>query len=485
MTARLTLGRLRYDAPYGVQRPCPGGRLELEHGDADEPEQELAFGPDCDAAYGQPPSLGHDGFVFAGDVLVSVYETGGTVPIATFLFDEAAGSAGSDGSWPWRASVGSGPRYTLSFRVDRTARDDGAILAEGQSAGQECRINLDEWVCLTPTESMLVFRPQYNERQLRFPGPNNRVGQHDPARAAYIAAVAAEAAAHPENRHPWWKQTVVNAEGNEVTVPMVVNNASIPKPNDVQGAFAVGAVRFRNYWGIEPDRVHVINNGRDAALAIGHGHNGEGNSRAQQDRLSDVLNVFDAFRNDLAAGEVEPLSAVAFFCHGVRLGFQLGPRRITTNAGGQDLNNLAERIKSVSREDVVVILYSCSTAAPPNDGANLAARLRDALIAGPNGRANCRVVGHMAPGHSFYIPRIMYFEGGDGTGAPGVELAPAEPAAPRDGTLRDRFETLIRLRPRTDHSGFVWSYPFMSVEAVQTLLRLEDLPDGAYDEPGA
>jgi hypothetical protein len=492
VTARLTLGRLRYDSPYGITRPCPGGRVQIEHGDADEPEQSLPFGPDCDAALGQPPSLGHNGFVFDGDVVVSVYETGADAPIATFTFDEADESAGPDGAWPWRARSGRGPRYTLSFRVDRIARDDGPILAEGQSAGQECRVNLDEWSCFTPTESMLIFRPLYNERQLKVHGTSNRVGQHDPARAAYVAAVAAEAAAHPDNRQPWWRRARLDADGNvirnrrgrPVTDCMIVSNASIPRPNDMQGTFDPGARRFCDYWGIEHDRIHPIDNGIDVSLAIGNGHSGEGNSRAPQDRFSDVLDVCDDFAARLGAGDVEPLSAVAFFCHGVRLSFQLGPRRITTHAGRRELGQLAEHIKSVSREDVVVILYACSTAQPPNDGTNFAARLRDELIAGTNARPYCRVVGHMAPGHAFHIPQIMYFEGSDGAGAPGVELAPEEPAAPRAGTLRDRFEQLIRLRPGTDHSGFVWAYPFMSVAAVQAVLRLDDIPDGAYDEPG-
>ncbi len=146
----------------------------------------------------------------------------------------------------------------------------------------------------------------------------------------------------------------------------------------------------------------------------------------------------------LNAPRTEPLELIAFFCHGLRSGLQLGH-------GNQSAGELAAAIRACSRPDVRVALYACSAAGgegPGGDG-GFADVLRDALCAA--GATDCRVDAHETAGHTTQNPRVRRFEGGGspvgGTGGawlvqPGSLLWKPWVRALRGSTLRFRFPTM-------------------------------------------
>lgn len=136
-----------------------------------------------------------------------------------------------------------------------------------------------------------------------------------------------------------------------------------------------------------------------------------------------------------------PLSLVAFFCHGLRTGLQLGHSIQTVDA-------LAKAIAKNGSESIVVALYACSTGGGPAPGGEggFADRLRDALCRA--GKSHCSVVAHDNAGHATRNPRVRRFEGrGSPVGgmggtwlvAPGSELWKPWVRALQKTDLRLRF----------------------------------------------
>lgn len=95
-------------------------------------------------------------------------------------------------------------------------------------------------------------------------------------------------------------------------------------------------------------------------------------------------------------------TVVAFFCHGLTRGIELGFRR--PQAG-----ELAAVLAEVGCDRVA--LYCCSTGGGPGIGGDggFADCLRDAMCRA--GLVDCRVVAHVTAGHATMNPRKRFFEG--------------------------------------------------------------------------
>jgi hypothetical protein len=132
-------------------------------------------------------------------------------------------------------------------------------------------------------------------------------------------------------------------------------------------------------------------------------------------------------------------SWVAFVCHGLTTGIELGFRRI-------HVGELAEALAAARCPRVT--LYACSTSGGPGLGGDggFADMLRDAMCRA--GLTYCLVDGHVGPGHATQRPHVRRFEGNGslvgGTGgswivAPGSGLWKPWVRALRDTDLRFRF----------------------------------------------
>lgn len=172
-----------------------------------------------------------------------------------------------------------------------------------------------------------------------------------------------------------------------------------------------------------------------------------------------VLAVLEDHKEMLGAlaypGEVREevkVRCVAFFCHGFSDRIQLGGYH-----SEGDLSDLAESIGAVARRDLVVVLYSCSTAYPESTlGAGSFAEKLHQQLCGV-GLDRCVVLGHTEPGRATKAPKVLRFGpgcagGGEWVVRPGSEYwgrwknamagkawsAPGGEYTP-DQTLRYRF----------------------------------------------
>ncbi len=110
----------------------------------------------------------------------------------------------------------------------------------------------------------------------------------------------------------------------------------------------------------------------------------------------------------------QPVSLVAFFCHGHKTGIQFGFRLA-------DVEGLAKTIANNAGKEPVVALYCCDTARdrdPQRDDdlkpgvggdGGFADELRDALCRA--GAVDCRVYGHAVAAHTTKAPWVRVFEG--------------------------------------------------------------------------
>lgn len=200
-----------------------------------------------------------------------------------------------------------------------------------------------------------------------------------------------------------------------------------------------------------------------------------------------VLAILADHREMLAAlaypGEVTEevkLRCMAFFCHGFSDRIQLGG----FHSEG-DLADLAESIGAVARRDLVVVLYSCSTAFPETTlgAGSFAERLQQQLYG--VGLDRCVVFGHTEPGRATKAPKVLRFgpgcaDGGEWVVRPGSQYwgrwknamegknwpAPGGEYTP-DDTLRYRFpfmtpdqlESELAAMPRATGDGVAPDVP--------------------------
>lgn len=152
----------------------------------------------------------------------------------------------------------------------------------------------------------------------------------------------------------------------------------------------------------------------------------------------------------IASQWATPFNAVAFFCHGWRNGMEFGFRR-------NDTPILAKHIVAACKDrNVLVYLYTCSTAKGPDHGAiSFADSLRDELC--KHGSTRCRVMAHTRPGHTTRNPHAMFF---DGYGSP-IGGTGGVPVVGRKSVIWKKWR--IKLR---DDPTFRFRFPSMSIGAI-------------------
>lgn len=309
----------------------------------------------------------------------------------------------------------------------------------------------------------LVFAPKYNRRKLKVVTLNSAGREtyekvsDDSLRQKYVQIVNTG----PNSvRNPW--RGPYDIYHNQQTLKLKVIESWDA------AEFQKGAESFVDYWNSKGSSLkrYIIDNGLDLSKPLGD-NQAQGDGNLYNDRLNQVLNCLD----DYYEQQSEKLSLIAFFCHGWNTGIQLGINNFSRNDNG--LSSLADRIKEISRPDVVVVLYACSTA--KQNETSFAAKLRDKLIASPHALPCCRVVGHTRRGHSFRTPYIRIFEGIDGIEAKGKDIAPN---IPRGNSLHKKFRKY--LDDDSDYPAFRWAYPLMSIESIHEFLKMANPPSNAY-----
>lgn len=214
-----------------------------------------------------------------------------------------------------------------------------------------------------------------------------------------------------------------------------------PGRHDHTGAFRPEARSFCKAHGIPFSAIHEI----DTTLP-------------EHERRASVFRAIDESRFDF---RLEPLSMVAFFCHGLRGRLpQMGIRAWHTD-------ELASRLLAHSpAPDLTVVLYCCDvardddadTADDRKDGPDgvdgFASRLRDSLVSA--GLPSARVFGHATAGHTTRNPFLRVFEAP--VGSPGEwVVSPADREWKRwraalKGDLRLRFPTMALADVRAEVS---------------------------------
>lgn len=387
-------------------------------------------------------------FLFNGEVTVTLVDDDGITHGSFTVSDQPEGPV----SRIIESELLSVELYFEVFQFLTSARDIAVELPF-------CYIARNSWNCVVPPEAGLVFAPRYNKAWLRDGNTNARVVAND-RRRAYETALNAL----PENQiNRRWEA--------QVTVQGQPHTFYVDHPSDAD-TFIRGRNDFIRYWHLQ-NQPDLIDNGINTSLRLNlthRRHDGEGDTATYAQRLAQVLHCFDRYRDQ----NRPPLSIIAFFCHGWHNGLQLG---ISNMNSGRAFQNLVDRIKCVSREDVVIVLYACDTAsadARGNHTTSFAAHLRDALVAGPNAKRYCRVVGHTEAAHAYHTADIMIFEGTDGQNANGHLIT-------TDPTLRARL--VRRLGERSPCPAFRWALPLMSVESIRDFLHIENPPADAFQMP--
>jgi len=387
-------------------------------------------------------------FCFNGEVTVTLVDDDGTTHGSFTVSDRPEGPV----SRIIESELLSFELYFEVFQSPRRVRD---IATESPV----CHMARNSWNCVVPPEAGLIFAPRYNKAWLMDGNANARVLAND-QRRAYETAL--NALPREEINERWECQVTVQGQPHTFYVD---------RPRDAD-TFISGRDDLIRYWHLE-NQPDLIDNGINTNLKLNlthRRHNGEGDTATYAQRLAQVLLCFDRYRD----GNRRPLSIIAFFCHGWRDGFQLG---ISNMNSGRAFQNLVDRIKSVSREDVVIVLYACDTAsadASGNHTTSFAAHLRDALVAPPNAKRYCRVVGHTETAHSYHTDDIMIFEGTDGQNASGHVIT-------TDPTLRARLAR--RLGKHSPCPAFRWAFPLMSLESIREFLGIENPPADAFQMP--
>ncbi len=151
-----------------------------------------------------------------------------------------------------------------------------------------------------------------------------------------------------------------------------------------------------------------------------------------------------------------PLSMVVHVCHGFNTGIQFG-FSIRNETERNRTREWLQAIAEISRQDLIMPIYGCSTAGGPNDGNDgFANFIRTTLV--DMGISSCRVDGHTMDGHATKLSLVKRFEGSD----PGDWLVD-----PDDDTLYPIWHRALA----TDDSDLKYRYPLMTREAIHAELR--------------
>lgn len=404
-------------------------------------------------------------FEFSGDLIVEAFE--GERSVAAFTISDSFTGSSEHRVEGW------GSAYTLRYSVlPSTARNTGIdspleriMACDAHPLATDIPVARNTWNCAAPPEVGLVFVPQHNRRILKYAGPH---AGGDNGRPVNDAALRDAYRARVEATGNWGGVHAFVRRGDAWVAPTPTDDAAhagvvrlhVPERRD-QEYFAGGAARFAAYWGRDRSvRVCVIDNGFDRDKALGGRHflegregvvhTGQGDSASRADRLKRVIESITAY-------DGPALSAIAFCCHGWASGWQLGPD------GPRSAESLVTALRGKMRQDLVFILYACSCATGANGGVqSIAAQIRDLLVR--EGAKYCRVVGHTGAGDAFRLPHVRFFEGRDGVGASGIDVAPISGT---DRSLNNRFRQELSLHG----SNFPWVFPFMSVDAIHAYLR--------------
>lgn len=216
-------------------------------------------------------------------------------------------------------------------------------------------------------------------------------------------------------------------------------------PNDA-GTFQGAARDLRNLFGWPESRVVMIDNGAPNRYD-------EGDDASDADMRSQVMRKLE----DLAGEITTPLGMVSFICHGWNVGIQFGFRCDAEGHRNRTLEML-QAIANISREDLVVPIYGCSTAGGPNNGADgFANFVRTSLVA--MGITHCRVDGHTIAGHATNLPKVRRFEGSAAGGTWIID--------PGDSELYPNWRDALH----DPHSNLKYRYPHMSLEAIRAEVR--------------
>ena len=248
-------------------------------------------------------------------------------------------------------------------------------------------------------------------------------------------------------------------------------------------SFRAWATQFATYHDRGPNtaaRVIWIDNGVNDARSHGPIFN---------ELMSKLEEVYMAMQYE---PRLPPMSFIAFFCHGYSNGFQLG---IPSAQSATRTPQLGGMIAALSRPDVVVPMYACSTGgatrAADGGASNFAGKLRDALV--DAGAVHCRVIGHTTAGRADISRDVRIFEGSE-RGQGGHLVArlggPLFQKGPLFQTWADAIldeESVSRVLHRQfgrnlraqeggdsrfiDDPNFRWRYPFMSMEAIRNWLE--------------
>lgn len=373
---------------------------------------------------------------FTREVRIQVFAGG--VRIGGFVVRDDLTPAGNG---PYQRMGTNGRFLTLSYRVVESASNSREPTAQppASSSAAIARLARNSTGVLRPDEAGLIFSPLHYRRHL-VDEADAQIPTGDPRRERVKQLITE----HPTSRRAFWSQQW-QIDGETLKLKEVGDAREFEK----------GAIEFRRYYGGLHTEYFKIDNGLDRGRALGGPHEGEGDESSYSDRLGTMLDHINGYTGPT-------LSFIAFFCHGWKNGFQLGIG--VMGAGGSrrhpsDVERLVESIKGKARDDLVLVLYACGTA--KEDEASFAARLRDLMVGEPHPKPHCRVVGHYGDGNAYQFPFIRVFEGSDGTGAAGHDIAPSIEIRQR---LKSRISNASACR------GFRWAFPFMTLDAIDAYL---------------
>ncbi len=215
-------------------------------------------------------------------------------------------------------------------------------------------------------------------------------------------------------------------------------------PNDV-AAFHPAAREIRRLMSWPESRLIMIDNGAPNEYD-------EGDDASDDVMRDQVMDKLAELRRDLTA----PLSMIIHVCHGFNTGIQFG-FSIRNETERNRTRAWLQAIAEISRHDLSMPIYGCSTAGGANDGADgFANFIRTTLVS--MGITYCRVDGHTIAGHATRLSLVRRFEGTE-TGGWLVD--------PDDATLYPVWRRALR----DDSSDLKYRYPLMTKSAIHAELR--------------
>lgn len=169
------------------------------------------------------------------------------------------------------------------------------------------------------------------------------------------------------------------------------NGTNPDHPNDFYGAFLPEIRRFMQFHKINSKTNHKMVN-------LGLGDAG---------RYNEVMK----FMETAAKASGKAPTTLVFCCHGLLPKIQLGLKIGNVADFASRLRALHVALGTPTQEEVVIVLYACTTGSGPGPGGDngLADKLRDALCQA--GFYQCRVYAHQVSGHCTRNPRKRIFEG--------------------------------------------------------------------------